>query len=947
MNGPDLPDLALLAALTAREQEVMQCIGDGLSNRQIAEQLHLAHSTVKWYVRQIFNKLGVNTRQAAIDRARALGLLPEEASERAIKQNLPRAATPFIGREEELAGLAEFIADPQVPVITIFGPGGIGKTRIALKAAESALEMRSLFPDGVFYVSLAALESAQEIEAPLATALDFQPQEMGRESRSESQQILDYLRSKRLMLVMDNFEQILGAAGFLEEICSQAVGVKLLITSRERLLLRGEQIFPLRGLEIPDWENTATEALEDNAAARLFLNIARRTSPHFELLGGDAEQLIRICRLVEGMPLGLELAAGWVGVLPLSEIADAIERGLQVLASGDHDVPSQYQSLQATLDLSWRRLKPELKRAFQELTVFRDGFTRQAAAAVADATVSNLAALVNKSWLSYDRERDRYNFHELLRQFGAEMLQADEAREYAVRDRHSAYFCVLLKEREMDWFGARQQDAAAQVRDEIDNIQIAWRWAASQGNGVPLAQGLNSLCRFYAWDGRTRDPERACGYAVDGLSNTPGAQALPDAQRLALWSQALTWKSQFVDDVAQQEQLLAQSQNILGQAAEAGGDTRAEQAHIFLAKNAVAQHRDNDEALHFAKLGLELYRELGKQWGEAEALVRLGNAYLRQGGYDLALELLQNSLDLRQQSEDIKGIAAVTKLIGLLARHQGDFPQAEDLQRQSIELSQQFGNRESERLGIYELTLTLTWAGKFRAASEAANRAIELERQGGLIPSPLGTSLLSVADIHLGRYSEALANAAEALALARKEGRSDEVFWNLMKLGNIAFVKGALHEAEHHLLESAAILKELRHNFLALPQAILSYVVRARGDRPRARHYLERALRLSIDSRSIFTVIYCLPVAALLAVDDARTAQAAELFSLSQQFGHIANSRWFREIANRELDEINASLSPEAASAARARGQSLDLWSTAQNLLLDLENRKGGAGESM
>jgi predicted ATPase len=466
------------------------------------------------------------------------------------------------------------------------------------------------FPDGIFFVSLAPVNSAGQIVTTLAATLNFHFQGPESGSRTEANQILDYLERKQMLLVMDNFEHILDGRSFLMEIMAQAAAVKLLVTSRERLQLRGEQLFPLHGLEIPQTGDSALEALAAYAASQLFLNISRRTDPDFKLLEGDAEQLLRICRLVEGMPLGLELAASWVGLLPLSDIAAEIEKSLDLLATEHLDVPERHRSMQATLDASWRTLNSEKQLGFQELTVFRGGFTRSAAFQVAGVTLPLLVSLANKSWLSYDRQRDRYDIHELLHQFGAAKLSADTVHEQKVREGHSAYFCGYLKEREADWLGARQKEVASEMQDEIENIQRAWHWAANQGNVSLLSQGLNSLCRYYWWEGRKTDGQEACRSAGERLSKSIAGEQADDPQGLTLWSNLLTWEASFISEVEQKEKLLAFSQRLLDRASKAGWDTRCEQASLYLGKAYAVGEKDYEEAIRFANLGLELYREL-------------------------------------------------------------------------------------------------------------------------------------------------------------------------------------------------------------------------------------------------------------------------------------------------------------------------------------------------
>jgi predicted ATPase len=495
---------------------------------------------------------------------------------------------------------------------------------------------------------LAPLKSTEEIVATLATTLGFHFQRAERGSRSEVQQILDYLGQKQMLLVLDNFEHILDGRMLLAEISRRAPRIKILVTSRERLQLRSEQLFRLQGLEIPQIEDCETESLQGYSAAQIILNIAKRTVPDFELTQGDVKQLINICRLVEGMPLGLELAASWVGLLPLSVIAAELEQSLHFLTTSHHDVPKRHRSMQATLDVSWNRLNFDQKKGFQELTVFRGGFTRIAAIEIAGITLPILVTLVNKSWLSYDWERDRYYVHELLRQYGAYKLVNDSANEQAVKRKHSAYFCSYLKERETDWIGARQQEAVVEIRDEIDNIQNAWRWAADQGDVFSLAQGINSLCRFYLWEGRMKDGQYACRLAVEGLAKSQEKHQADRSQRLILWARILAWESVFVKEVTQREKLLDQSQSILDQVTLTVHDTRAEQTFIYLSKAHAALIMDLDEVISTARLGLNLCREVSDRWGEAESLQILGVSYYFRGDFDLANDLLSTSLDITQ-----------------------------------------------------------------------------------------------------------------------------------------------------------------------------------------------------------------------------------------------------------------------------------------------------------
>ncbi len=947
MNSRDVQNLPLVQPLTPREQEILILIGDQLTNRQIGEELTIALSTVKWYVRQIYGKLGVENRAQAVARARHLGLLSEAEQQSGTRHNLPEARTPFIGREQELSTLAKLLADPQVRMITIVGPGGIGKTRLALEAARNALtaaepgdgeQQVPAFPDGIFFVPLASLDSAAEIVATLAAALGFQFQDRGQSAQTESQQILDYLHQQQMLLVLDNFEHILDGRVLLTKIGEGAAKIKLLVTSRERLLLRGEQLFPLHGLEIAQTEIPADEAVVSSAAAHLFLNICKRSDPDFNLLKGEAENLLHICRLVEGMPLGLELAASWAGLLPLSEIGAEIEQSLQMLTSEHHDVAPRHRSMQAALDVSWRRLTSEQKRAFQELTVFRGGFTRSGAVAVAGATLPILITLVNKSWISYDREKDRYHIHELLRQYGAGKLSANGVYEQEVREKHSVYFCGYLQKREADWLGARQKETAAEVRAEIDNVQVAWRWAARQGDGDLLAQGLNSLCRFYLWQARLADGQQACQLAGDGLSRSLQESPVDDATRLAIYSQILAWESEFVSGVEQKEEVLARSQSMLDRVAQTGRDTTREQAFIYLKKAHSAGFRDLKEALRLAGLALILFQKLDDRWGEAESLGLQGDCYLNLGNYDQAKDHLRDNLEIRRQLDDTDGIANTTLKLGMVARHQGGFAEAEVLFGQSLKFFRQLGNRRGEIMSMSLLSYTLIFDGRFLIAQETAKQVLEMEQGLGQFVDSGRLFQLAMADFHLGRYAEAKAIAAESLEIARQEGFLTQQSWALMTLGNIALAEGDFEGANCYLSQGIVLAEEVQHIYQFVLQANLSYVARAQGDRELAHAYLITALRSTADARSITPMMHCLPAAALLAADSKNSEKAVELYSMAQQYGYISNSRWFEEIACRELESVRASLPPDVTAAAEARGRELGLWKTADSLLLELSS---------
>ena len=295
-----------------------------------------------------------------------------------VSHNLPGQVTLFIGREDEQRAIDNFLSDLTNRLITILGVGGIGKTRLALVVGER--QVRAIqrdggyrFPDGVFFVPLQAVESPTEIVPALCQALGFQPSDEGRAGRSIERQLLDYLRRKRLLLIVDNFEQLLNGVGILAKIHRSAPEVHLLVTSRQKLALQGERLYPLHGMPCPDSTEQVIKSerlLADYSAADLFTATARRVRPDFHLHENEVSSLIRICHLVDGLPLAVELAAGWTNLLPLAGIAAEIEQSLSFLESDLRDLPDRHRNMEAVFDVSWGRLSTAEQALFCNCVFF-------------------------------------------------------------------------------------------------------------------------------------------------------------------------------------------------------------------------------------------------------------------------------------------------------------------------------------------------------------------------------------------------------------------------------------------------------------------------------------------------------------------------------------------------------------------------------------------------
>ncbi|HEX2619781.1 MAG TPA: AAA family ATPase, partial [Phototrophicaceae bacterium] len=327
--------------------------------------------------------------------------------------NLPSLPTPFIGRNKELRDIQDLLTDSSCRLLTLIGPGGMGKTRLALEVARQVSFVRD-----VYFVPLQGLASSGLLVCAIADAIEFHFYE----STDPEPQLLAYLRDKSLLLVLDNFEHVLDGASLLAEIYPTAPGVDMLVTSRERLNLVEEWVYDVPQLKFPSSE-TETE-IEDYSAIQFFIQNARRTNFHFALTASQKPFVIRICQRVGGLPLGIELAAAWTRTLSSEIIAEEIERSLDILETFTHNIDPRHRNIRAVFEPSWTRLPDEARMVFTELSVFRGGFTLEAAEYVARVSRQILALLVDKSLLRLD-VNGRYYLHELLRQYGEEHLRGN------------------------------------------------------------------------------------------------------------------------------------------------------------------------------------------------------------------------------------------------------------------------------------------------------------------------------------------------------------------------------------------------------------------------------------------------------------------------------------------------------------------------------------------
>jgi predicted ATPase/DNA-binding CsgD family transcriptional regulator len=665
----------LYEQLTERELAIVRLIGDGLSNQEIADTLFVELSTIKWYNTQIFGKLQVKNRKGAVKRATELNLFGT-AYDRP-KHNLPTDITPFIGRESDRLRLDDLLNGQDKRLITILGSGGMGKTRLSITFARDQINH---FGDGVYFIPLAPLTTFQHILPTIADAIGLR----FHGEKSPQQQLLDYVQSKQLLLVMDNFEHVLEGATIVTEILRRAPSVKVLATSREKLNLQGETIYAIRGMAFPDWETP--ETVLDYDAVRLFMTGAQRTVPDFALNPEDLPYLVRISRLVGGMPLGVVLASAWVDVLTLAEIADEIGKGLDLLESEVRDVPSRHQSIRAAFEHSWQRLTEKQQNVFMKLAVFRGGFTREAGQHIADANIRALQSLVNKSLLVH-LPSGRYEIHELLRQYAEEKLQ-ESGHFAAISERHGRYFADFMWQHKTSTKGHRQLQMLHEIEADFENVRVAWLVLVDQSELDELGKFLDSLWFFIDLRTRGREGLELCEYALQHLQTLASSEAVELARgrilaRLAWFynDAGFTEKSKATGEEAIQILRRYDSPEDL-MAALYGRSLSATFLNEFAIVRQIAQE------------GAEIARLVQDKSWEGLFLVHLSYAFAMNPAADpaIALEFMLPHIPLFEEMEHLQGLMYGYANLGTLNVRLGNYDEAEQWLHRGRVVAETLGN---------------------------------------------------------------------------------------------------------------------------------------------------------------------------------------------------------------------------------------------------------------
>ena len=711
-----------------------------------------------------------------------------------LPNNLPAQLTSFIGREAEIRKIANLLGKEQIRLITLTGPGGIGKTRLSIQVATDQLEH---FPDGVWFIPLASLTDPMYVAAEIASvlAITLQPQ------TDPQRQVIDYLAQKCLLLVLDNFEHLPEAASFVNDLLLRAPSLRCLVTSRELLQVSGEQTFVVPPLSVPpDDVDADTETLSQYDSVKFFIERAQAVQPGFSLSLQNATAISTVCRRLDGISLAIELAAARVRGMTAQQILDRLSQQFQqfeFLSTRSRDVPYRHRTLRSTIDWSYQLLDADEQMLFAQLSVFSGGFFLQAAEEVCDVpdALELIFSLQDKSLLTAEEisAQIRYQMSHPLRAYATEKL--DDSAKF--RKAHAEYYLRIAQHCDQKLTGEEQSVALAEIALELENFRAAMDFT-QMSEGELFGELADALSEFFYIRGlwtegiqRLRQAETTLKMLKDDVRLVKVQYKLGRFYRVIGASRNLCTESLQTARKLASKQDIANALNYLGIIARYQGNYEEAKGHFTESlqiarelgdKRSIALSLGNlgliaqnqnayDEAKSFHAESLQIARELGDKRGIAYSLNFLGNITRHQGNYDEAKRLHAESLQIRKELEDKRGIAYSLSNLGNIASHQYDNVEAKRLYAESLEIHRELG----DRWGI----------------------AISLNNLGEIA-------------WYQRELSEAKARFTESLRIRAEIGNKQDIADSLHELGKLARSEENLEQAALFMLVAAHLYEQIK-----------------------------------------------------------------------------------------------------------------------------------------
>jgi predicted ATPase len=795
--------------------------------------------------------------------------------------NFPTQITPFVGREVELAQISAHLRQPGCRLLTLIGPGGVGKTRLALQAAYQQLDSLQgapRFKDGIYFISLVGVDRVEELLPTLRDEVDLPDLA----DQTPLQQLLAFLENKSLLLILDNFEQITAGAGLLTDLLAQAPQLKLLVTSQKRLNTQAEWLFTVRGLDYPPASETEEAEQESSySAVELFVQNARRVRPDFLPSAGDMSWIGRICRLVTGLPLAIELAAHWTRLISCHDLAQELEYSSDLLSTSLRDVPGRHRSMKTVLDYSWQLLAGRERVALQNLSLFKGGFQREMAERVAGVSLDILSSLVDRGLLAWEAistrpqaQQGRYQTHELLRRYAAAKLEESGGPQAtAIYRTYTFCYTNFLQQRVQQLKQQFRPELLSEIKVEKENILTAWRWIIAHGYTAELEEFEANLFYLYDTQGWFREGELLFAAAVSAVEAwdsrrwlaatplNPPAGPPPAPLRQAQDAAPLRGGGREGSSSAATPALPTPAAGTLrggggeGSSLKNSGGHHSEllpyqlslkstlwlrQAHFAKAAG------DYSTALSLVQHAIRAARQARDPMKEAWGYLKWGRILERQGSYEGACVRLEQALTVarRWEQEDLEA----ESLHGLARSYwgQGSYNRACAYLGEALTLFRNQRNRRQEAAVLADLGAVNIDLSDYATSRDYLELAYALyqslgDRQGTIRAACYLGRVCSL----LGDYEAGRAYGQHGLELSRKLGARAEEASALKILGLLYHRQGDNETALNFLQQAAALHLELgARNDEGYSLTYLGYTLEALGDIKLATEAYSRALQV-------------------------------------------------------------------------------------------------------
>jgi predicted ATPase/class 3 adenylate cyclase len=646
----------------------------------------------------------------------------------AYRNNLPLQPTPLIGREKEVSEVCDLLGGDETRLLTLTGPGGTGKTRLALQAAADLLED---FPDGTFFAPLATLTEAELFLPAVAETLGVK--ETAEQPLDES--LKDYLSERRLLLVLDNFEQVLEAATAVTELLVGAPGLKVLATSRAPLGLYGEHVYPVPPLTLPDLKSQRSlERLRQYEAVGLFLERARAVKPDFSITNESAPAVAEICVRLDGLPLAIELAAARITMLPPRAMLQRLTSRLKLLTGGARDLPKRQRTLRATIEWSFALLDEGEQLLFRRLAVFSGGRTLEAIEAICDAeddlpvdTFEGVSSLVDKSLLRQEEGpggEPRFVMLETVHEFASEKLgQRAEAEE--IKRVHAQYFLTLAERAYPELKGANQLQWLERLETEHDNMRVALSWASERKEAELVLRLGGALWVF--WSVR--------GYHSEGRRWLEGALAIDGRVSPEVRAMALAGAGALAEEQGELDRAQEACEEGLELLANEGREASEAKQNLLERLGWVACLREEyGQATELYEEGLAQSREMSDTWWIASLKESLASVSGFRGDSERATELYEESMDLFREQGDKQSLAINLNNLAMVVHSQGDLGRAARLTEEAVALQRELGTRGGVSMGLCNLGWIALLQEDLRKAADLYRESLSLAWDSGLNP---------------------------------------------------------------------------------------------------------------------------------------------------------------------------------------------------------------------